>query len=207
MEKIEKILIDDSNKKWRAVIKFFDNTAWLSFETKPDGISIQGEVDSTLGWDNRQIGINDLETIADDGAFIVDFKGYSPERAEQIRKPLINYFNKLYSDNKSKFCMNIDNDLKEYEKVEGEYKEVKRCQSCNADIEKDSAYGTNADGSRSLDYCKKCFKKGKFLEDLTIEQMSDRLIKLHKNSWANLDAGRNVYLTRVLPSLKRWKKG
>ncbi len=49
------------------------------------------------------------------------------------------------------------------------------CQSCGMPLSKDKqGGGTNADGSKSVEYCSRCFKDGKFLQpDLTLAQMQE----------------------------------
>ena len=41
----------------------------------------------------------------------------------------------------------------------------KHCQSCGMPIDKETPYGTNADGSENKDYCQYCFQKGAFTDD------------------------------------------
>ena len=49
---------------------------------------------------------------------------------------------------------------------------LKFCQCCGMPMgETDELYGTNADGSKSEDYCKYCFEKGAFTFQGTMEEM------------------------------------
>lgn len=65
------------------------------------------------------------------------------------------------------------------------------CQSCGM-IMDENEYGTNLDGSISEDYCKYCFKDGKFGKDETMEEMIDEKIARQK-------------MFSIFPTLKRWK--
>ena len=48
--------------------------------------------------------------------------------------------------------------------------EMKFCQSCGMPLT-DDYKGTNADGSRNEDYCNYCYMDGRFMQDMTMEQM------------------------------------
>ena len=50
------------------------------------------------------------------------------------------------------------------------------CQSCGMPLTAD-LLGTNADGSRNMDYCIFCYKDGRFLQDVTMEGMIDHCLK------------------------------
>jgi hypothetical protein len=80
------------------------------------------------------------------------------------------------------------------------------CQSCGMPLSKDPQNGgTNADGSKSTEYCSFCFQNGNFVDNETdvksyqkkcVEIMSD------KGFWKPMA----WLLTRGIPNLKRWKK-
>lgn len=84
--------------------------------------------------------------------------------------------------------------------------EESRCQSCGMPLGV-GFYGTNADNTASMEYCKFCVEHGQFREpNLTLEQM------LGRSSAAMVD---DLHLTReeaerlatsIIPTLKRWKK-
>lgn len=70
--------------------------------------------------------------------------------------------------------------------------------------------GTNADGSPSEDYCVYCYKDGKFLHDVTMEQMIDHCAQftdeINKQSGQNLTVEQAKDMMRqFFPNLKRWK--
>ena len=66
---------------------------------------------------------------------------------------------------------------------------MKFCQSCGMPLSNE-ILGTNADGSTNEDYCIYCYKDGKFLQDMTMEQMIDHCAQftdeINKNSGQNL---------------------
>lgn len=85
------------------------------------------------------------------------------------------------------------------------------CQSCGMPLDTEEAKGTNADGSRSNEYCTYCFENGAFTQkDLTMDEMIETNLK-YLDQW-NESAGRNltveearVQLKEFMPTLKRWK--
>jgi len=82
----------------------------------------------------------------------------------------------------------------------------KICQSCGMPLQKKGDFGTNADRSKSKEYCFHCFKNGKFLDEGTTLQE-----KIDKNVKFAVQIGISEYEARkmasnVLRKLKRWKK-
>jgi hypothetical protein len=65
--------------------------------------------------------------------------------------------------------------------------------------------GTEADGSKSKDYCNLCYQNGKFIQpDMTAEQMQSFVKgKLKEMRMPGFLAG---MFTKNIPKLKRWKK-
>jgi hypothetical protein len=47
------------------------------------------------------------------------------------------------------------------------------CQSCGMPIEKPEQFGTNTNGSVNQDYCIYCYKDGKFIDDVSMEEYID----------------------------------
>lgn len=83
--------------------------------------------------------------------------------------------------------------------------ENKICQSCAMPIESNDVYGTNKDGSINLDYCKYCYQNGEFLNKVSMEEYIDMCVTYA--SQANMTQEEmKEYLTKVLPTLKRWSK-
>lgn len=78
------------------------------------------------------------------------------------------------------------------------------CQSCTMPLEKPEEFGTNADGSKSKDYCKFCFQKGKFTESsVTLKQMQDKCAGMMKQM--GMPAPQVAEIVKFLPKLKRWQ--
>lgn len=85
--------------------------------------------------------------------------------------------------------------------------EERYCQSCAmpmcATVE---MYGTNADGSKSKDYCKYCFDNGEFTANCTM----DGMIEFCVPHMATAESGMSTNEARktmheFFPALKRWK--
>lgn len=81
----------------------------------------------------------------------------------------------------------------------------KNCQSCGMPLKKDvQGGGTNADGTKSLMYCSKCYANGKFVNpDMTVVEM--KLLvkgKLKEFGFPGFVAG---LFTIGIPKLERWK--
>ena len=87
-------------------------------------------------------------------------------------------------------------------------KEMHFCQSCGMPLT-DEIFGTNADGSKSEEYCIYCFKDGAFTGDFTMEEMIDFCSQFVEQY--NKDSGQNLtqeeykaMLRQYYPNLKRW---
>lgn len=65
--------------------------------------------------------------------------------------------------------------------------------------------GTNADGSKSLMYCSKCYQDGRFTNpDMTVDEMRELVKgKLKEFGFPGFMAG---IFTRGIPKLERWKQ-
>lgn len=73
------------------------------------------------------------------------------------------------------------------------------------------AFGTNADGTPSSDYCCYCYQNGAFTRDVTMEEMVETNLKFI-DEW-NTETGNNFtpdearpILREFLSTLKRWNK-
>lgn len=72
-------------------------------------------------------------------------------------------------------------------------------------MRKEDDHGTNADGSRSTDYCHFCFKDGKFTEEgITMEQKIEKMVSFAKSMNIPEESAREM-AKNILPTLKRWK--
>lgn len=81
------------------------------------------------------------------------------------------------------------------------------CQSCGMPMTKEEQYGTNADGSKSADYCCYCYQKGAFEQDCTMEKMIDFCLNMPDSEkiYTDKEASRKM-MQEYFPTLKRWKK-
>ncbi len=89
-----------------------------------------------------------------------------------------------------------------------ENKEMKFCQSCGMPLSEE-VLGTNADGSKSEDYCMYCYKDGAFTALLTMEEMAEYCSTFvedyNKHTGQSLTACEyKEVLLAFYPTLKRW---
>ena len=85
------------------------------------------------------------------------------------------------------------------------------CQSCGMPLTSKADCGTNADGSTNFDYCKYCYQEGKFLQDMTMEEMADHCAQFvdEVNKQMPKPMTKEEYKQMMLgffPMLKRWRK-
>jgi hypothetical protein len=79
------------------------------------------------------------------------------------------------------------------------------CQSCGMPLSRDPmGGGTNADGTRTAEYCSHCYRKGAFTQpDITAEQMQTLVEgKLRTMHFPGFLARR---FAKDVPTLRRWK--
>jgi hypothetical protein len=73
-------------------------------------------------------------------------------------------------------------------------------------LQKEEDFGTNADGSKSEEYCFHCFQNGKFLDEgITLQEKIDKNVKFAVQMGMSEYEARKM-ASNVLPKLKRWKK-
>lgn len=81
------------------------------------------------------------------------------------------------------------------------------CQCCAMPMETDALHGTNADGSRSEDYCVYCYADGKFQFDVTMDEMVEACVPHLMNGDPGMtEEAARKYMTDILPTLKYWKQ-
>ena len=82
----------------------------------------------------------------------------------------------------------------------------KTCQSCGMPLRGITDFGSDADGSKSDEYCHFCFEKGAFKDEgITLEQKIEKNISLAiKMGMAPEKA--NKLANSIIPELKRWKR-
>ena len=84
----------------------------------------------------------------------------------------------------------------------------KYCQSCAMPMGTTvEMFGTNADGSKSEDYCKYCFETGALTANCTLDEMIEFCVPhmIAANSGMSTDEARKA-MREFFPTLKRWKQ-
>lgn len=86
--------------------------------------------------------------------------------------------------------------------------EERFCQSCGMPMgDTDALYGTEADGSKSGDYCHYCYEKGAFLSACTMEEMIEQCVPAMatpESGWTPEQARDGM--RKWFPTLKRWRE-
>ena len=88
-----------------------------------------------------------------------------------------------------------------------EMKDMDFCQSCAMPMSEEF-YGTEADGSKTKEYCSYCYENGKFTNpDITMEEMIEICVKpmVDNNPDMTEDQARSM-MQEYMPKLKRWAK-
>ena len=86
------------------------------------------------------------------------------------------------------------------------------CQSCGMPLAGNGDCGTNADGSTNFDYCRYCYKDGKFLQDISMDEMIDHCAQFvdEVNKQMPKPMTKEEYkqmMRGFFPMLKRWRDG
>ncbi len=89
--------------------------------------------------------------------------------------------------------------------------ETKFCQSCGMPLQKKEDYGTNLDLTLNDDYCRYCYEKGTFTQDITMEEMINHCAQFveefNKDSDKKLTKEEAISQMKIyFPKLKRWAK-
>ena len=86
---------------------------------------------------------------------------------------------------------------------------VKICQSCASPLTKPEDYGTEADGSKSSDYCAACYENGSLHggEDMKMEEMIEICVPyaVQFGKYDDTDVARAAMM-ELFPKLKRWAR-
>jgi len=82
--------------------------------------------------------------------------------------------------------------------------EEKICQSCSMPITKVEDFGTNQDGIRNEDYCIYCYKEGKFIDNVSLNEYIEMNIPFHEQAGMTEEEMRK-HCETVFPTLKRWQ--
>ena len=79
----------------------------------------------------------------------------------------------------------------------------KICQSCGMPINSFDDLGTDKDGSINNDYCKYCYKDGKFIDDVSMGEYIN-MCSLYGEQAGMSNEEMREYCTKLFPTLKRW---
>ncbi len=80
------------------------------------------------------------------------------------------------------------------------------CQSCGMPLSKDSqGGGSNADGSKSTEYCSNCYQHGQFTQpNITVDEMI--ILVKGKMKEMHIPSFLTGFFTKDIPKLKRWQQ-
>ena len=79
------------------------------------------------------------------------------------------------------------------------------CQSCSMPRGSPEQFGTEADGSRSEEYCRLRYENGAFVGELTLPEMIEVSAKGMSEAAGMPKQQAREFLAGVLPNLKRWR--
>jgi hypothetical protein len=65
-------------------------------------------------------------------------------------------------------------------------------------------FGTNSDESINYDYCIYCYKDGKFIDDVNMEEYIEMCSQYGEQAGMTNEQMKE-YCTKLFPTLKRWK--
>ena len=81
------------------------------------------------------------------------------------------------------------------------------CQSCSMPLNKPQDFGTNADGSKSEEYCCYCYQKGKFTEpNITMYRMIEKVARMMAEMQHIPEDSAMEMCVHFIPKLSRWRK-
>ena len=81
------------------------------------------------------------------------------------------------------------------------------CQSCGMPMQKEEDFGTNTDSTKNDEYCRFCYRDGKFTDEgITMEQKIDKLVGIAVEQMNIPEDKARVHANEIIPTLKRWRK-
>lgn len=83
----------------------------------------------------------------------------------------------------------------------------KFCESCGMPMgETNEMYGTEANGSKSMDYCKSCYDNGTFINrNITLEEQIESVAAIMVKDFGFSMEDAKKQCNEGIPTLKRWK--
>lgn len=80
------------------------------------------------------------------------------------------------------------------------------CQSCAMPMKKEEDFGSNKDKTKNKEYCKYCFKDGKFTDEgISLNDKIKKNIEIAKKMGMDEKKAKEQAQTQI-PKLKRWNK-
>ncbi len=83
--------------------------------------------------------------------------------------------------------------------------ETKICQSCGMPMEAAEDFGTNADGSRSKEYCQYCWQDGKFTSEVDLPEFIEMQVAIAVEKMGMEENEAREVAETTLPELDRWR--
>ena len=85
-------------------------------------------------------------------------------------------------------------------------KDIPLCQNCGMPLKTLNDFGTEADGSRSKEYCQYCYQGGKFTKaEMTMDEMIAGVAGMMVRYGTPKDKAQSD-AKKLISTLKRWKK-
>ncbi|MCW8966188.1 MAG: zinc ribbon domain-containing protein [Candidatus Pacearchaeota archaeon] len=82
----------------------------------------------------------------------------------------------------------------------------KICQSCGMPMKVDEDKGTNFDDTKSEEYCKYCYKDGKFIDEgISLKDKIEKNVQIAMKMGMSEEKAQKM-ANDTIPNLKRWKK-
>lgn len=84
----------------------------------------------------------------------------------------------------------------------------KFCESCGMPMgETDEMYGTETNGSKSIDYCKSCYDNGTFTNpNITLEEQIELVADIMVKDFGFSIEDAKKQCSEGIPTLNRWKR-
>jgi hypothetical protein len=81
------------------------------------------------------------------------------------------------------------------------------CQSCAMPMDKPEIFGTDVNGTKSIDYCTYCYQNGKFTApNITVQEMIGKCVEIMVQRNILPERQAKDLMMNTIPNLKRWKK-
>jgi hypothetical protein len=91
--------------------------------------------------------------------------------------------------------------IKNIKQAEGPF-----CQSCGMPMGSPDCFGTNIDNSTNNEFCCHCFQNGKFVGNMTMEEMIDLSASIMAEKTKMPENETKEICASLIPKLKRWRK-